>query len=142
LAAVTTSSRNAASGFKLIGWLASAEISSQLARAGDGTMPVRRSQVASPDWYDQSLTPEERAALAKMLQAALGRQDALVIPRIPGVDRYMAVLDEAVADAIAGNQEPEAELREASIEWEKITDEFGRDMQRRAYLNHLGINEP
>jgi hypothetical protein len=66
-AAVTSSSRNAASAFKLLAWLATPDVSSQLARAGDGAMPVRKSLASAPAWYDAKVNASERADLGKTL---------------------------------------------------------------------------
>jgi hypothetical protein len=35
----------------------------------------------------------------------------------------------------------EASLKKVADEWERITNAHGREAQRRAYLNHLGISE-
>jgi hypothetical protein len=142
LAAVTSSSRNAASAFKLLAWLATPDVSSQLAGAGDGTMPVRRSLASSPTWYDAKLNASERTDLGKTLGSALSGNECLIVPRIPGVDEYMAALDQAVTDVAVDKVEPAEALKKASAQWEKITDARGRESQRQAYLKHLGIIEP
>jgi ABC-type glycerol-3-phosphate transport system substrate-binding protein len=142
LVAVTKSSRNAASGFKLAAWLASAEISTQLARAAGDVMPVRRSLALSPSWYDPSVTSAERAARGKTLQVALSGQDGFLIPRIQGIDAYLEALDKAVVDAVVNGTEPEVALSEAAAQWERITNSHDRNAQRQAFLNHLGIAEP
>jgi hypothetical protein len=139
LIAVTTSSRNAASAFKLLEWLAQPDTSSQLARGGDGMMPVRRSLASSPLWYNPSLSAGERADLGKTLEAALSQRDCLLIPRMPGVDAYLAALDQAVTDAVFDGASPQAVLEKAAQRWEQITDSHGREAQREAYLKHLGI---
>jgi hypothetical protein len=141
LAAVTTASRNAASAFRLLAWLATPDVSTQFARIGDGTMPVRKSLAESPVWYDSKLGAGERAELGKTSEAALSGNECLIVPRIPGVDQYMAALDEAVANVVAGQAKPEDALKQAAQKWEKITDTHGRETQRRAYLKHLGISE-
>jgi hypothetical protein len=141
LIAVTSGSRNAASAFELAEWLASADISSQFARAGDGAMPVRRSLASSAAWYDSNFSASERADLGKRVEAALSVQRGLIVPRIAGVDEYMAALDEAVNDAASKKTVPQAALEKAAKRWEEITDAHGRDAQRAAYLKHLGIGE-
>ena len=71
MASVTTSTRNAASAFKLLGWLASADVSSQLARAEIGSQPARKSLASSAAWHSRELTEAERGTIGKNLQAAL-----------------------------------------------------------------------
>jgi hypothetical protein len=141
MVAVTSASRNGASAFKLIAWLASAEISSQLARAGTPLMPVRRSLVTSAAWYDSAKDANARSTAGGMLATALRSEKCLLIPRIPGVDEYVAALDDAVKSVSKDKMPPQQALAIAAERWEKITDSHGRDQQRRAYLKHLGIDE-
>jgi hypothetical protein len=141
LVAVTASSRNAASAFKLLAWLAQADVSAQLARAGDGVLPVRRSTAASARWYDANTTAEQRRQLAETLEQTLGGERFLMIPRIPGVNEYLGALDEAVNASIRGGLEPKDALEKAAQRWEEITNTRGRDRQREAYLNHLNVGD-
>jgi multiple sugar transport system substrate-binding protein len=139
LAAVTTSSRNAATAFQLLAWLAEPEISTQFARAGDGTMPVRRSLASSSQWYDTTLSASERSDLAKALDDSLNGEVCFIVPRIPGIDEYLAALADAVEDVLADEAEPQAALEKAAATWEQITERRGREEQRQAYLRHLGF---
>ncbi len=142
LVAVTATSRNGASAFRLIGWLASAEISTQLANAGERMLPVRKSLASSSAWFDSSPNNVDRSSVARELESALNGDKCLLIPRIPGVDEYMAALDEAVKAAENEGAPPQAALDKAAQRWEQITNAHGRDAQRHAYLKHLGICEP
>jgi hypothetical protein len=141
LVAVTAASRNAASAFKLAAWLAQADISMQIARADGGTLPVRRSLASSKAWYGPEIAAEHKD-LGKVFEAALGREKCLIVPRIPGVDDYMAALDEAVKSAAFDKVPAQQALENLTQRWEQITDARGRELQRNAYLKHLGIHEP
>lgn len=127
LAAVTSSSRNAASAFKLLEWIARPDISSQLAGVGERQLPPRRSRASAEDW-------------AQALGARLSGERWLVIPRIPAIDEYLAALEAAVQAATIGNASPTEALESASARWEEITNSVGRDKQRDAYRKHLGID--
>jgi hypothetical protein len=142
LIAVTGSSRNAASAFNLVAWLAQAEISLQLARAGSQTLPVREATADSPSWYGSDVPAEKRNATARALERLLFAEQCLFVPRIPGVDEYMAALDQAVQSVVGSEATPEEALQNAAQRWEQITEARGRDAQRDAYLKHLGIEEP
>jgi ABC-type glycerol-3-phosphate transport system substrate-binding protein len=142
LAAVTSSSRNAASAFQLLAWLAEPKVSTQFARAGGAVMPVRKSLASSPQWYDPQLSAAERAELAKVLEESLAGELCFIVPRIPGIDEYLAALDRAVNEVLVEKVEPAAALEKAAAAWEQITDRRGREAQRQAYLRHLGINLP
>jgi len=65
-----------------------------------------------------------------------------MVPRIPGVDEYIAALDEVVIAATSGKTQPEPALQKAANDWDRITDAHGRDKQAKAYLKHLGIDAP
>ncbi len=141
MAAVTSSSHNAASAFKLLEWIAQADISSQFAKLGDRQLPARRSLASAADWYDSTLGASDRAERGKELDAALSGQQALLIPRIPGIDEYLAALDDAVKSVVADKVAPAAALQKDADRWEEITDAHGRDKQRQAFQKHLGIND-
>jgi ABC-type glycerol-3-phosphate transport system substrate-binding protein len=142
LIAVTSRSQNAASAFKLIGWLASPQPSTQIAKGSEPTAPVRRSLLKSSAWYEASSDPEQRAALTESAETELSASECLLVPRIPGVDDYMAALDDVIDEAVAGNVDAEIALQKAAERWEAITDAHGREAQRKAYLMNLGIADP
>jgi hypothetical protein len=141
LVAVTAASRNAASAFQLLAWIAQPDISSQVASAGSGTLPVRRSLVSSKSWYSPELAAAHKD-IGKVLEVALGGDRCLLVARIPGVDDYMSALDEAVKSAVVDNVPPQQALEKSARRWDEITDAHGRERQCDAYLKHLGINEP
>lgn len=141
LIGVTAASRNAASAFKLLEWLASGEVSSQLARNAPGQLPVRRSLASAAAWHDPALSANDRTERGKILSAAMSNEKSLLIPRIPGIDEYLGVLEEAVKSTTDKKAPPAAALAEAAAEWEKITEAHGRDAQRDAYQKHLGISD-
>ena len=141
LVAVTASTRNAASAFKLLEWLALPETSSQFARIGGSWLPPRRSLATSASWFDPSLSSSDRADRSKKIEAALSGEQSLVLPRIPAIDDYLAALDAAVKSVAENKTPPATALQTAAERWEQITDTQGRDKQRAAYLKHLGISD-
>lgn len=139
LIAVTASSHNAASAFRLIAWLAQPETSTQLARAADPTLPARSSLANSAQWYKSEMSPEDRAKVSQLLTTQLNGLRCVLIPRIPGVDEYLAALDEAVTSTTRDKVAPAVVLQKAGGRWEEITNAHGRDGQHAAYLKHLNI---
>jgi hypothetical protein len=142
LVSVTSTSRNAATAFRLLEWFALPDISSQLARAGQGVLPVRRSLASSPVWYGSNVSPSERSNLSDAVSKALSQPAVLMIPQIPGVDEYMAALNDAAGAAVHADLPPQQALEEAAKKWEQITDSHGRDRQQMAYLKRLGLADP
>ncbi|MDC0934676.1 hypothetical protein OAS39_00210 [Pirellulales bacterium] len=139
LLAVTSSTRNTASAFRLASWLAESERAQQIARGSAAAMPCRASQAAaSGAWFGDVLTADEKGQAAAAVQSLLSRDAFVQIPRIPAIDEYLAALHQAAARAISGDVPVEDALIEASKAWEQITDRFGREKQREAYQRHLG----
>ena len=143
LIAVTSASRNAASAFELAAWLASSDISSQLTPAFRTMLPCRRAQFSiMRRGLPQSATLAADAAIVKPVETALDRSDALIVPRIPGVDEYLAALSIAVEKALEGKRSPADALQSCGRSMGRNHRSIGRETQRAAYLNHLGIAEP
>jgi len=138
LIAVTNATHNAASAFRLIAWLAQPETSSQLARVGNTQLPARHSLASSAAWYEAALSASDRAERGKRLEALLSAQQFVLMPRIPGVNDYLAALDDAIMST-GDETSADTALERATEKWEKITDSRGRDAQRRAYQNSLNI---
>ena len=126
--------------FQLLAWLSGKEWGTRVASASPATTLYRRSQVRDPrPWVDPLTDSQATAEFATAVRDALSEQASLAVPRIPGQNRYMAALDEAVAAALAGSTTPEAALQEAAARWQSITAELGLDAQRKAYRNSLGL---
>jgi ABC-type glycerol-3-phosphate transport system substrate-binding protein len=143
LVAVTSTSRNAASAFGLAAWLTSSDIVPQILPAGAALLPCRRSNLSLVDRSIVASTGHVSGAKAsRVVEAALGRDDALLLPRIPGVDQYLGELAAAVDSSLQGGQAPGTALEQAATKWNEITERLGRDAQRRAYLHHLGQTAP
>jgi multiple sugar transport system substrate-binding protein len=143
LVAITDTSRNAASAFGLAAWLTSADIVPQILPASAALLPCRRSNLSLVDRSIADSTGHVSGArIGPVVEAALSRDDALMLPRIPGVDQYLDALAAAVDMALRGDQAPTTALEQAAKKWNEITERLGRDAQRRAYLNHLGQTAP
>ncbi len=139
LVGVTASSRNASAAFKLAAWLAGPRTAWQLATASPLLANVRVSlSRVSDDWTgagDNSLGRQFSTALREAYQAPRFFQ----VPRILRADDYLAALGAQVAQAVEGQTEPKAALERAAKRWEELTDEVGRERQRKSYLRHLGV---
>jgi multiple sugar transport system substrate-binding protein len=143
LLGVTASSRNAASAFDLAAWLASGEIGKQLGPIGKGSLPVRRSLLSTIGrWIDSSAGEADGSQVAGILQTAMSRDEAQVVPRIPGTDEYLSALAEAVEKALRDEVSAADALGQAAAAWDEITERLGREAQRQAYLRDLGLEQP
>jgi multiple sugar transport system substrate-binding protein len=73
-----------------------------------------------------------------------GYYDNLALPeqqeylRIPGAAEYWHELDVRVSAVLAGQTTPKAALDDTYQAWEKITDRYGRDKQKKLYQESFG----
>jgi hypothetical protein len=155
LASVTTTSRNAASAFKLLQWLGSGEMATEISAGSRYTLWYRHSQVgiaqrwlarchglATPGPSAERRLPEATGprphSMGQTVARALARDDCFLIPRIPGIDRYLESLGDSVRRATTGEIATTA-LAGAVDQWNQITERQGRKVQQLAYRAHLGL---
>lgn len=60
--------------------------------------------------------------------------------RIPGGERYYDALDTRLAEVLAGKSTPEKACAALYDDWVKITDEYGKEQQKRYYRESLGLD--
>jgi hypothetical protein len=138
LVSVTTSSRNAASAFKLLPWLVSGSTGTQLSQRSAATLWFRASQVSQGrKWFAEGADDNR----VSWLTAAMSRGDAYLLPRISSIDQYLMELEVGLVAAVAGDQTADKALAEVVERWNALSDELGRDSQRSAFNRHLGLAE-
>jgi multiple sugar transport system substrate-binding protein len=59
--------------------------------------------------------------------------------RIPGGERYYQALDLRLAEVLAGKSTAQQACDALYDDWVKITDEYGKDSQKRYYKESLGL---
>lgn len=131
LVSVTQASRNAASAFKLLPWLVSGNTGARLSQRSKATLWFRNSQVSQAAKW---LPAQSAAENAGWLTRLLSQRDAYLIPRLPGIENYLAALNET----LASKPVPET-LSNVEHVWNAITDAHGREQQREAFRGHLGL---
>jgi multiple sugar transport system substrate-binding protein len=118
----------------------SAECSRDVAAASPAATLYRQSHLSTPsDWYPGTADEEAAASYAEAAQQSLSRGVWMFSPRIPGRERYLAALDDAVRKALQKELTPEAALAQAAKEWDAITDALDRSKQLLAYQHSLGL---
>jgi multiple sugar transport system substrate-binding protein len=140
LACVSKQSEFTEPAIELIAWLSGPRWSAAVASRSPMTTLFRDSHLKdAQQWCDLSFSPAEAEAYGETIQRALERSNFLAALRIPAADQYMAALDQAVFSALAGEQSPQAALEAAAREWQQITQQVGRELQRRAYQHSNGL---
>jgi|GEM_PF-2512103 len=138
LVSVTRASRNATSAFKLLAWLTTGNTATQLSSRSQATVWFRNSQkVQASRW----LADRGGEQVARLVTRQLSSDSFYVLPRIPGIDRYLKSLNGAVVRAVRGELPPGVALASAAAQWKALTESLGRREQRLAYRSHLGLAE-
>jgi multiple sugar transport system substrate-binding protein len=118
----------------------SAEESRNVAAASPAATLYRRRHLATPaDWYPATGNEEETKSYAEAAEQSLSRGVWMFSPRIPGRERYLAALDDAVRKALAKELSARNALTQAAEKWDAITEDLGREKQLAAYRRSLGL---
>jgi multiple sugar transport system substrate-binding protein len=138
VAAVTTTAGNPAAAENFVVWLGSREASAIVAPASAATTLFRDSQVSAAGRWTPALDAPATKQYAERLKQSASLQRYLSL-RLPGRHEYLAALDAAVAQTLAGEKSPAEALAAAAVEWQKITAKRGLETQRRALQRDLGL---
>ena len=138
LAAVTGSSAEPKRAAGFLVWLAGRDAGGQSPTASAATAPFRTSQVANPSRWAGSLSADSARQSAEALVRTMELPRTFPGPRLPGRAEYLAALDKAVQQAVAGEKPPADALTEAAARWREITKERGLAGQQRALARSLG----
>jgi multiple sugar transport system substrate-binding protein len=141
LGVVSRESRSPDAAFQLLAWLSHDRWSELVSPATPATTLFRSSHLKNPQlWVESQVSRSAAAQYGSLVERILCRSQRLMMPRIPGQAEYLAVLDEAVREAIQGHKGPEEALSGAAGRWQQITDRLGRAAQKRAYWRSLGLD--
>jgi multiple sugar transport system substrate-binding protein len=140
MGAVTKESRDASQAMTLLSFASSTETSVRCAAASNHSTLFRESQLAQlQQWVGPPFSAEEAGQYAQTLREIFASSNCLTTLRIPGRQRYMAALDQAVRRVLEGAEAPGAALSAVATQWQEITDSIGREAQRRAYAQSIGL---
>ncbi|MCP4779110.1 MAG: hypothetical protein GY880_33255 [Planctomycetaceae bacterium] len=90
-------------------------------------------------WTGNWVSEDAAFEYADVIEQNHERGVVLMFPRIPQASRYLEVLDLAVRRVVAGEEEAQAALDRVAERWDEITDEIGRDSQRKRLRQVTGI---
>jgi multiple sugar transport system substrate-binding protein len=139
-AAVPSSSKKQEAAWNYIQYLSSPEVSGQAAvTGGTGVNPYRASHTANLALWSKLFTEREaREYLGAQNDSVIAKNVALDM-RLPGYFSYTEVLEIELSKALAGQVKPQEALDTVAAEWNRLTDEFGRDNQLAAYRASMGL---
>ncbi|KUF10743.1 extracellular solute-binding protein [Pseudoponticoccus marisrubri] len=138
--AVPGDSENQEAAWSFVAEVTSPEVSGQaIVTANTGVNPYRLSHYENLDNWSAIFTPEEAKSYLGAQRGSLDAENVALDLRLPGFFSYTEVLEIELSKAIAGQVEPQEALDAIAAEWDKLTDEFGRDNQLAAYRAAMGL---
>ncbi len=137
---VSTRSALATDSFDFAIWLVEKKISSTILPSLTG--PFRASHLGRIDrWLKlEDVDRDFQESLSDWNRAMHEEKVVLLFPQILRRSEYVGVLDEKVAGWLEGSgEDPGAALKEVADQWERLTDEVGREAQRNELANTSGL---
>ncbi len=104
-----------------------------------GINPYRFSHYEKLDTWTSVFTEEEAKSYLGAQRASLDSPNVALDLRLPGFFSYTEILEIELSKALAGQVEPQEALNTIAAEWNKLTDEFGREKQLAAYRSAMGL---
>lgn len=140
LASVTKESRELSKAMTFLFFVAGPELSGPISSSSKHTTLFRDSHVAQVDrWLGARYGQESAQKYAESAKELFNQGSCLLTLRVAGRQRYLAALDDAVWLCITGKANAKDALQGAADKWESITNELGRDAQRKAYTLSIGL---
>ena len=140
LGTVTARCPSPETAFRLLLWLSGPQWNRQVSAASPEATLFRQSDIRfAQSWTERPIPPATAGEYAVLTQRTLSRSQWAFALRIPGRAEYLAALDEAVGQALRGQQPSQEALRQTSLRWRAITNRLGLDRQRAAYHASLGL---
>lgn len=104
------------------------------------TLPPRLTLLEKTrSWLTPELPSQVVPDVVRVIKETHEATSRMMIPPVPGLDRYLAALDLGVQRAVRGEVTPEAALQEVATAWQALTAELGPERQASAYQAYLGI---
>lgn len=138
--AVPADSANQEAAWSYVAELTSPELSGEaIVTANTGVNPYRLSHYENIENWLSIFTEDEARSYLAAQRASLDAPNVALDLRLPGFFSYTEILEIELSKALAGQVEPQEALDTIAAEWNKLTDEFGRDSQLAAYRASMGL---
>jgi multiple sugar transport system substrate-binding protein len=136
---IDVNSPNIEAAYDFLSYLSSPEVSYiDVTTPETGFNPYRKSHFAKLDrWYEFGFVYPADYLMA--IEETIAHPNVQVDLRIPGTSKYMEAIEVQTSMALAGEKTPEEAMADAAKEWDRITDELGRDKQKRYFRESLGL---
>ncbi len=129
-ASILKSASHPTDAFNFLAWLGSKQVCSSIFSEGKLASPTRTSHLGNTgNWAGDVLNQHTADQFADLVLAINDEPVFMVFPRIRGSHRYWDSLESSVQRFLAGQCQAEQALSDAARDWNKITDEYGREKQ-------------
>lgn len=106
-----------------------------------GMQPYRKSQFNFDEWVAGGYDRDYITAYLKSLQDQYVHPNAAIEPRIPGLFQYYSAAEDELAKFYTGQHATAQECADViAAAWEKITDQIGREKQKKFYKAAMGLS--
>lgn len=139
-AAVPQASSNQEAAWHFIQTMTSPDVSGTAAiTGGSGVNPYRFSHVQNLDLWSDLFSEREAKEYLGAQEDSLNAENVALDMRLAGYFSYTEILEIELSKALAGEVTPQEALDTVAEEWNRLTDEFGRDTQLAAYRASMGL---
>ncbi|HVJ41984.1 MAG TPA: hypothetical protein VM639_10820, partial [Dongiaceae bacterium] len=123
-----------------IEWVSNPENSGKaVVTGGSGVNPYRYSHMQDIKPWETIFTEREaKEYLASQLDS-LNAKNVAYDMRLPGYFSYTEILEIELGKALNGDETAQQALDSVAQQWNKLTDDLGRDKQLAAYRNSMGL---
>jgi len=104
-----------------------------------GFQPYRKSHFNIPEWVAAGYDEAFITSYLNSQSNSYNHPNAAIEPRIPGIFQYYSVAEDILAKVFAGNVDAQGGADRIAAEWERITDQIGRQQQIKLYRTSLGL---
>ncbi len=140
VASVPTTSEQQICAWDYVMWYTSPEnSSSDVVTGGTGINPYRISHFENVDNWLKVFSQPEADSYLSVQRGSIEAENVALDFRLPGYFQYTEVLEIELSKALNGDVEPQAALDAIAEEWNRLTDEFGRDQQLAIYRSSMGL---
>jgi len=140
VASVPATTQNLEAAWDYVTWYTSIENSgNDVVTGGTGINPYRFTHFQNIDKWTKTFTVPEAENYLAVQKGAIDHPNVALDFRLPGYFQYTEVLEIELSKALNKEVTPQEALDAIAAEWNKLTDEFGRDKQLAIYRASMGL---
>lgn len=122
-------------------WICSKPSSTSISIESPNVSMFRATHLGQPArWTGDQLNPTAADEYSQVIKEITDANIVFLFPRMPGQSRYLAAVNEAVLKFARNDGTAEEVLNEAATNWESITEELGRESQKKYLRRSEGFS--